>query len=80
VWPDEAKRGVGVDVPERGLVSDIVVAKEIRACTFVRSCLIDRIECYVPVGIQQFVNGMESEVAHGSRPARRHAPACESGS
>jgi hypothetical protein len=26
VWPDEAKRGVGVDVPEGGFESDIVVA------------------------------------------------------
>jgi hypothetical protein len=26
VWPDEAKRGVGVDVPEGGLEFDIGVA------------------------------------------------------
>jgi hypothetical protein len=29
VWPDEAKRGVGVDVPEGGLEFDIVVAGRI---------------------------------------------------
>ena len=36
MWPDEAKRGVGVDVPEVGLELDIVVAGRIEDRPFDR--------------------------------------------